>query len=276
MPSPSVSKAIRYVEPLLLDAVKGSEAAYSLRKLSRIATKAIRVRRSVDNAETDIGFSGKELDTASLLAFCGAGSGFVTTWYDQVGTKNATQATSSKQPIIVNGGLLITGNNLPSIKGINANSTELTTPATFSYNALQTHVVGRFGASTRAFYQFGAINTNGNLFAVAGTVYSRLTNIPETATLVTNTSYITNAAIYSATYTGDLRRVWVNNTVGTDNSNSVTLNANNTACTLFSITGASYYNDGDNQEFIFFTSIDDTVRKKIEKSQSKYYGITLA
>jgi hypothetical protein len=28
---------------------------------------------------------GNDLDTASLLTFCGAGNGFVTTWYDQSG-----------------------------------------------------------------------------------------------------------------------------------------------------------------------------------------------
>lgn len=69
MPSPSVSKAIRYVEPLILDSVKGASAAYSLRKLSKLATKAIRVRRSDDNSESDIGFSGKHLDIAALKLF---------------------------------------------------------------------------------------------------------------------------------------------------------------------------------------------------------------
>ena len=39
--------------------------AYSLRKLSSSATNAIRVRRSSDNTEQDIGFSGDNLDTTS-------------------------------------------------------------------------------------------------------------------------------------------------------------------------------------------------------------------
>jgi hypothetical protein len=68
----------------------------------------MRVRRSSDNAEQDIGFVGNDLDTAALLSFVGAGDGRVVTWYDQQGSNNAVQATSSAQPQIVASGSLIT------------------------------------------------------------------------------------------------------------------------------------------------------------------------
>lgn len=81
-------------------------AVLSLRKLVSTATSAIRVRRSSDNTEQDIGFTGDALDTASLLAFVGAGSAYVTIWYDQSGNGlNATQATAASQPRIVNAGV---------------------------------------------------------------------------------------------------------------------------------------------------------------------------
>ena len=50
-----------------------SEAAYSLRKLLTAYTgSAIRVRRSSDNTESDIGFDGSgNLDTSALLTFVG-------------------------------------------------------------------------------------------------------------------------------------------------------------------------------------------------------------
>jgi len=59
--------------PLLLDTYSGAAAAYSLRKLRTVyAGSAIRVRRSSDNTETDIGFnSSNGLDTTSLLSFIG-------------------------------------------------------------------------------------------------------------------------------------------------------------------------------------------------------------
>jgi hypothetical protein len=107
---------------LLLDQYSGAAAAYSLRKLDKDYTgSAIRVRRSNDNTEQDIGFVGNDLDTASLKTFVGANSGFITTWYNQAdsagvfGTKNATQTTAANQPRIVNAGVVERQNGKPSI-----------------------------------------------------------------------------------------------------------------------------------------------------------------
>lgn len=81
-------------------------AAYSLTRLLTSYTGAlIRVRRSSDNAEQDIGYSGLALDTAALATFVGANSAFVKTFYDQSGgTHDLAQTTSGKQPRIVNAG----------------------------------------------------------------------------------------------------------------------------------------------------------------------------
>lgn len=101
----------------ILDSYTGSSVAYSLRKLKSTYTGyAIRVRRSSDNTETDIGFSGEALDTNSLLTFVGTGNGFVTTWYDQsLSAKNATQTTAANQPQIVSSGVVHLKNGKPSI-----------------------------------------------------------------------------------------------------------------------------------------------------------------
>lgn len=72
----------------------------------------IRVRRSSDNAERDIGFAGGKLDVVALLAFVGAASAYVTRWYDQTGNGHyAAQATGAAQPRIVNAGVLDVGPN---------------------------------------------------------------------------------------------------------------------------------------------------------------------
>ena len=101
----------------LMDSYAGAAAAYSLRKLySSYTGSAINVRRSSDNATQDIGFDGYVLDTASLLSFVGAGSGYVTTWYDQSGNgNNATQSTAANQPQIVSSGNVITENGKPTV-----------------------------------------------------------------------------------------------------------------------------------------------------------------
>lgn len=107
--------------PLLLDTYTGASSAYSLRKLrTAYSGSAIRVRRSSDNAEQDIGFVSGVLDTASLATFCGAGSGYITTFYDQAGSVNYTQATTTAQPRIVNAGTVESLNSKTAINALGA------------------------------------------------------------------------------------------------------------------------------------------------------------
>jgi hypothetical protein len=103
--------------PLLLDGFgMAATKAYSLRKLnSAYVGSAIRIRRSSDNTEQDIGFVGVDLDTAAINTFVGANSAFVVTWYDQSGSgDNVTQATVALQARIMNAGVLDTRNGKPS------------------------------------------------------------------------------------------------------------------------------------------------------------------
>ena len=102
----------------LLDTYSGAAAAYSLRLLDSTYTgSAIRVRRSSDNAEQDIGFNVfGELDTVSLLAFAGTGDAFVKVWYDQASTNDATQTDTASQPQIVSSGAVIVENGKPAVQ----------------------------------------------------------------------------------------------------------------------------------------------------------------
>jgi len=108
----------------LLDTYGGAAAAYSLRKLSSTYSgNAIRVRRSSDNTEQNIGFDGSgNLDTTALTSFVGAGNGFVTTWYDQSGNgTNMVSSTASRQGKIVSSGVVETSNSKPAINTIGIN-----------------------------------------------------------------------------------------------------------------------------------------------------------
>lgn len=90
--------------------------AYSIARRLRSAYGTgplIRVRRSSDNTEQDIGTvvdggtGQRVLDTATLLTFAGAGSAFIRTVYDQSGRgRNFIQTTQANQPRIVNAGVL--------------------------------------------------------------------------------------------------------------------------------------------------------------------------
>lgn len=123
-------------------------AAYSLRRLrADYSGNAVRVRRSSDNAEQDIGFVGNSLDTQALTTFCGAASGLVTTWYDQIGnTRNAIQATAANQPTIVSAGVLQTMNARPAIMWADTLNTQNLAFINFSNpTSPQNHfVVGQF------------------------------------------------------------------------------------------------------------------------------------
>ncbi len=114
----------------LLTILKEAERAYSLRKLSDNsiypdASPCIRVRRTLDNAELDIGFTSNVLDTAAMETFVTnsggdpTGAGYVVTWFDQGGNgQNATQATLANQPQIVRLGVTIVDpqNGFPAVE----------------------------------------------------------------------------------------------------------------------------------------------------------------
>lgn len=106
----------RFGDPLLLDAYPGAAAAFSLRNLSLAYNgPVVRVRRSSDNAEQD--FIATQVTDGTLSTFCGAGNGFVRTWYDQSGnSRNIQQVSNAAQPAVVTSGLLLVDSaNKPKI-----------------------------------------------------------------------------------------------------------------------------------------------------------------
>jgi hypothetical protein len=171
-------------------------AAYSLRKLTPNATNCIRVRRSSDNTEQDIGFvanvPNSPIDTTALLAFVGAGNGFVTTWYDQSGNgRNGTQSTGAEQVRIVNGGVLEELNSLPCLNTFAANTYRDFQTSFSNLQNLPVSILSVFKIDTlptnifdnRTFHIGGTINLGG------GSRYEQSTdNLNNNFTLRRNTS----------------------------------------------------------------------------------------
>jgi hypothetical protein len=81
---------------------------YSLYKLIKYTGNAIEVRRSSDNAVQEFGYVNNYIDTTSILAFTGAGNGFISGYYDQVSGVKTTISNTAQQQQIVNGGTMIT------------------------------------------------------------------------------------------------------------------------------------------------------------------------
>ena len=129
--------------------------AFSLRKLrTTYSGSAVRVRRSLDNTELDIGFnSAGDLDQNALTAFVGSNDGFVTTWYDQMGTNDAVETTAANQPRLVAAGVVKTYNGKPGIEWHNPGSTYTRLITTTGiHNSVQVHTVSllRTGYSINA------------------------------------------------------------------------------------------------------------------------------
>lgn len=92
---------------LVLDNQTDCIGAWSLRKLRTAYTgNCIRIRRTTDDTEQDIGFdSNGVVDTSAISTFASGGAAHIRTWYDQSGAGNdAGQATPAMQPIIYQSG----------------------------------------------------------------------------------------------------------------------------------------------------------------------------
>jgi hypothetical protein len=248
----------------LLDTYSSATVAYSLRKLRNgYYGFAIRVRRSSDNAEQDIAFkTDGTLDTTSLLAFVGAGNGFVTTWYDQSGNGyNAYQSTAINQPLIVSSGSLTTNGGKPAIRcagstGLLINQISLGTThsmfAVIDWSGSNKEYFGSFGNSW-AFYQVdGEYKASG---AVGRTNAAFTTNRFLGTLLRVNTQlqYYQNSATLGSTFTINANNVFnLSNLIGEDYSYGFT---------------------GDQQEAIIYTSSMASSRTAIESNINSYYSI---
>ena len=269
----------------LLDAYPSAAAAYSLRKLRSAYTgSAIRVRRSSDNTEQDIGFtSSGNLNTTSLTTFCSGGEGFITTWYDQSGNaKNATQTTASNQPLIVFAGSVINVNSKPSIDfGLTSASYFLQVPtATLTAtNLLSYFHVAKVNTFT---------NSNAGVFAPTSTNSVGIEILQHD--VISTPSLLRLNGVAKNTTTNNL---WTNNAQGmfsfvtnaTDtkaykNNSNVTL-ANNSAMGNLSYTGiyaigryaGPNYMSGNFQELIIYQIDQNSNLTGIQNNINSYYAI---
>ena len=166
---------------LLLDTYSGAAAAYSLRKLNTsYSGSAIRVRRSSDNTEQNIGFTNNALDTASLLTFCGVGNGFVTTWYDQSGnSRNLIQATSANQPNIVTGGTIQNINGKPVVY---FNNTTHALSIAYGFSGNNSFIFDLFKTSDSSFLLYNGPDQS-NYYMTAGTFSETISPLNGNSTL---------------------------------------------------------------------------------------------
>jgi hypothetical protein len=256
----------------LLDTYPNAAAAYSVRKLRTAYTgSAIRVRRSSDNTEQDIGFSGANLDTTSLSSFCSGTNGFVTTWYDQSGNGlNQTQTTAANQPQIVSGGSVILQGSKPTLQfdgtndfmdgsGVTTGNPKSIFIATKAISLPSSEVV-----------IFDSVTTNQALLYKAGSNVISIAFGTFTGTSYTAT---TNYILYSILQNGTTSNAFI------DSTNQILTNANLgtnafNGLRIASVRGtASLFYNGNMPEFVVWGSNQASNRTGIETNINSYYGI---
>ncbi len=269
--------------PLLLDLYPNAAAAYSLRKLRTDYTgSAIRVRRSSDNTEQDIGFVSGNLDTVALLVFCGVGNGFVTTWYDQSGNaRNATQTTAANQPRIVNSGVVDLDNSKPSLlfngssqffntgNKLLANNTSLIAAFNFTRENAVGAIVGQWqsGISGRM-----AFTSNQNIIGSESPNFLNFFNSSEIGTQNIVAPANMNLIFWNIqTGTGNYKVF--NNGQNKYNATITTIATTiNTAIGIMGEPALLNYYDGKISEIIIYNSIQ-TNRTQIESNLNTHYAI---
>lgn len=264
----------------LLDAYGGAGAAYSVRKLSSSYTgSALRVRRSSDNTEQDIGFVGLDLDTTALSSFVGANNGFVTTWYDQSGNnRNMTNTTASQQPQIVTSGVVNLRNGDISIYFNNASSQHLSSTYLLTNGPISTfgvlNVDGTTSASRIGLFQSNKfeickqVDTWG--FQAVSDLAAVVTTSPSTVAYISQILPLTNGSSY-LTYSN-----W------NGNSNVVKYRRNGVAATSSGTSGSNlrttnfapfYYYKGYISEIIIYPTDQASNITGIETNINGYYNI---
>lgn len=253
----------------LLNDYPDAAAAYSLRKLRTAYTgSAIRVRRSSDNTEQDFGFVNNVLDTASLLTFCGAGNGFVTTWYDQSGNGvNATQSTAVNQPQIVSSGVLISVNSNNAIRFNSKFLTFSTTgslPSNISVFAVRNLTTYPTSYNTLFNYKTYGLTHNLN----GGTAYG-VAHIFSNSTSQASLDYptTTGQALDFIFNQANLER---NNFVATLPNGNVYAAGSNS---IGSWSGTSQLFNGEIQELVIYESNQNTNKAGIKSNINTFYTI---
>ena len=263
----------------ILDDYPNAAAAYSLRGLRFDYTgNLIRVRRSSDNAEQDIGFTNDDnrgLDTSALASFCSGTNGFVTTWYDQSGNaRNLTQTTASSQLQIVSSGSVLTDGGNPCISSL---SGLLTMSRTWGISASnpQLFYVGKITTA----YGF---DYTGHWIDFGNTVIYANHFISSSGDAGTYQDIFNTSRLKYGTFNANLNQRYLECYENISTTTTRYLNGTNRGSNSFTVTTpdnliiggfTSYPSTGTIQEIIIYSNGNSSNRASIESNINTYYGI---
>jgi hypothetical protein len=237
------------------------------------------VRRSLDNAQTNIGFVGGLEDTATLAAFCSGTNVYLVTWKNQgsLGSAgDASQSTAANQPQVCAAGVVETQNGQPTLV-FNGGQQSLTVPAAVSFGLASSWFYSQVaywssgvtaGVGT---FQVNGVYYNENTW-IAGAIFSSAGNNQQL--------YVSKSSVYglrSISYNLSNQTAYVNFN-GPANQNSVTITSANWVPLAGFYIGFPTENTltGNSQEFVAAPSYRWTAQdnKAYDLNTASFYGIT--
>ena len=260
----------------VLDSLPSAAAAYSVRRLRAAYTGSLlRVRRSTDNVQQNIGFTTSgNLDVDALTTFCGTASCFVARWYDQsTNGWNVFNNTASAQPRLVNAGSVelfgsrpgvrFYGSQILSSTSFPANSDEFTVYITaLEINRKRNNAWMLDSTATTRVQTHMPYDTGTFYFDVYDVIGTHRLAAPWP--LPANTPSVVSFRNSAATAT---RSVYLNG--------NLFLSGIGYAAPASQLSFGSGY-DGAIPEFVLFTSsINDTSRLALERNGGNYFGVTV-
>jgi hypothetical protein len=240
------------------------------------------VRRSSDNDSMQIGFTPTgDLDTATLLAFVGSGSGYVRTWYDQSGYGlNAVQYTNAAQPTIVVNGKINRDNGKPSIY-TNGTSGFLYYQPVTQLNGTTTATrmeVCRSRANAFTIIEgLGYYQLDLQLFNSPSYVMVQYENHNITVSSATMTNDTTLMSINSVRYQGNCQ-LYINTiSQGTPNTSTLlTFSAPDTGFIGERLDNVSAEPGAFSETMLFASALSNTDREAINYNENWYYSLGFA
>lgn len=275
----------------LLDTYPSAAGAYSMRRLSSSYTGAlIRIRRSSDNTEQDIGYDGSgDLDTAAITSFVGSNSAYVVKWYDQSGNAiDLVQTTSGSQPRIVNAGTIDTDGGKPCI--VFDGSDDYLTAGDNLDPAGDFHtffIAKNTDTGSAAFYAKSIATTANDRWGIYVDSGTTTFLFSATSQQTVNQAADTTKCLYEQEYkynagTNNTHQAYKNNSLISTNTFST---ANISATSHYFFLGA-YNNNPDStiilpaytmaglyQEFVIYFSHQQSNRSGIVSDQNAYYAV---
>jgi hypothetical protein len=278
-------------EDLPLNVDSSSKAAYSLRKLSTsYSGYAIKVRCSTCTPTTqNIGFNSfGNLDVKALLAYVGTGSGYIDTWYDQSGQNlNLTQSTTTKQPRIVNAGVVDMKNGIPAVYFGGGQSMSSAAATGISGAELRSFLVADIESGTNLDGYFACLFKSGDsdpfstassavLLAMNGTSTKAYAQFNGSAGSL-NPITITTANLFQATTYHDAAtnvRTYNSGVMSTPVTRTSNLSPTNIIIGVGAGSDSGTYMTGYISELVLYSSaVTGPNQTKIEKNQDHYYQI---